>query len=196
MSKRFNVIYADLPWDITAGRKLGEYKMVDGKQIFNNAENKNSRALAYPTMSVEEIKLLPVSSITNKDCHLYIWVTNSHLPFVFGVIESWGFKYSTTLVWAKKAMGCGLGGAFGITTEFLIFARRGQLKTLSKTVGTWFDRKRQYVNGYPQHSKKPDFFYELIEKTSPGPHAELFARNHREGWDVFGNELENTIQLV
>lgn len=146
-------------------------------------------------MSTEEIKKMPIGDLTEKDCHLYMWVTNQYLPFVFDIIKEWGFKYSTTLVWAKNPFGGGLGGAFKITTEFLIFARRGNLKSTGMTIGTWFNQKRAYKNGYPNHSAKPEFFHELVEKSSPGPYLELFARSERVGWDSFGNEIENSIVL-
>lgn len=101
---KYNVIYADPPWKTKAGRPLKGYKIVDGKQIFNALSNE-PRELPYPTMSVQEICDLPVQSITSDDAHLYMWVTNQYLPQAFKVIEAWGFKYSTTLVWAKNPMG-------------------------------------------------------------------------------------------
>jgi N6-adenosine-specific RNA methylase IME4 len=195
MANKYSVIYADPPWDVKgAGRAFNGYKMENGVQIFN-CNNSKSRDLSFNTMAVSEISSLRVADMSSDNAHLYIWATNSHLPFVFDVIKNWGFKYSTTLVWAKNSMGGGLGGSFRITTEFLVFARKGSLKTKSTTNRTWFNVKRQYENGYPKHSKKPYFFHELIEKTSPGPYLELFAREQRAGWDVFGNQVENSIEL-
>lgn len=190
----YNVILCDAPWETKAGRPLQGYKMKDGKQTFQAVNNK-ARDLAYPTMSVKEIKALDVNSISADDAHLFFWTTNQYLPQAFEIIKEWGFKYSTTLVWAKKPMGGGLGGTFRITTEFLIFATKGSLKSSEMIVGTWFEVKRKYVNGYPCHSKKPDFFYELIEKVSQGKRLEMFARDNRKGWDVFGNECENSIDI-
>ena len=190
----YNVILCDAPWNTKAGRQLQGYKMKDGKQTFQAVNNK-ARDLAYPTMSVKEIKALDVKSISADDAHLFFWTTNQYLPHAFEIIKEWGFKYSTTLVWAKKPMGGGLGGTFRITTEYLIFATKGSLKASDTIVGTWFEVKRKYVNGYPCHSKKPDFFYELIEKVSQGKSLEMFAREQRKGWDVFGNEVENSISI-
>jgi N6-adenosine-specific RNA methylase IME4 len=191
---KYKTIYADPPWQIKAGRPIGSYHLEDGKQIWNCSEQK-SREVSFDTMSVNQISAMPVKDIAADDAHLYMWATNSHLPFAFEIIKKWGFNYSTTLVWAKNPMGGGLGGSFRITTEFLVFARRGNLKAKATTVGTWFNVKRQYENGYPKHSLKPSFFHELIEKTSPGPYVELFARREREGWDVYGNEVSNSIEL-
>lgn len=194
MSKKYQVILADAPWKTTAGRKLKGYKMENGKQLFIPVSNK-SRKLEYPTMTVEEIKNLNVKNITADNAHLYFWVTNSHLPYAFDIVKEWGFTYSTMIVWAKNMMGGGLGGAFKINTEFLIFARKGSLKTAQTNKGTWFNIKRAYENGAPKHSKKPDFFYEMIEKTSHGNKLEMFARRKRDGWDNWGNELVNDIEI-
>ncbi len=193
--KKYNVIYADPPWKIKAGRELKGYKIENGKQVFIPVSNK-ARDTSYSSMSIEEIKNLNVSEIAAENCHLYIWVTNSHLPFVFDIIKAWGFEYSTAIVWAKNKLGGGLGGAFPITTEYLIFAKKGKLKASKRNEGTWYNVKRTYENGYPKHSKKPDFFYELIEQTSPGLKLEMFARTKREGWDNWGNEIENNVKIV
>lgn len=191
----YSVIYADPPWNQRTGRPLsGGYKKQGGKQVFNPAGN-NSAQLPYQTMSVKAIADIPVLSICAPDAHLYLWVTNKYLMRASDVIDAWGFRYSTTLVWAKNAMGGGLGGNFKITTEFLLFCTRGQLKAKQPHTGTWFNEKRSYKNGFPCNSKKPEFFAELIEKVSPGPYLEMFARDSRPGWDVWGNEVENSIVL-
>lgn len=191
---KYSCILADPAWQTKAGRALGGYKIENGKQLFISNDQK-SRSLVYPTMTVKEIAALNVKELAAKDAHLYLWVTNQYLLQAETVINAWGFKYSTALVWAKKPMGGGLGGTYRITTEFLLFATKGSLKAKKNVIGTWFNVKRKYVNGYPCHSKKPDFFHELIESVSPGKYLELFAREQRAGWDVFGNEVPNSITL-
>jgi len=191
----YSTIYADPPWEQKNGRPLGKYNVVDGKQIFSNAITNNARPMPYNTMTVEEIASLPVKDISNKDAHLYLWCTNKYLLQATCVIEAWGFKYSTTLVWAKNIMGGGLGGTFKVNTEFLLFCTRGKVPAKKSVSGTWYNKKRPYVNGYPASSKKPDFFKELIESVSPSPYLEMFAREQKTGWDVFGNEVENSIIL-
>ena len=193
--KKYQIVYADPPWNQKAGRPLsGGYKKIDGKQVFNPLSNKSSN-LPYETMSVDEIKDLPIKNIVDKDCHLYIWCTNKYLMDVGKIIKEWGFKYSTTLVWVKKPIGSGMGGTYKVSTEFLIFATRGRLKTKKGINGTWFDVKRKYINGYPCHSKKPDFFRELIDSVSTGNKIELFAREKTPGWHSWGNEVESDIEL-
>lgn len=192
--KKYNVIYADPPWNTTAGRTIGGYKMEGDKQLFISSDN-NSRKLSYPSMTVDEICQIPVKEIAAKDAHLYMWVTNQYLLQAEKVILAWGFKYSTCLTWSKKVMGGGLGGAFGISSEYLLFCTKGSLKAMTKIKGTVFEVKRPYVNGYPCHSKKPNFFAELIEQVSPGTRLEMFARKERSGWDVFGNQVNNSIEI-
>lgn len=187
---KYNVIYVDPPWKIKAGRPLQGYEK--GKFIPTSNRSRNTE---YPSMTVEEMKTMPIKDIAAPNAHLYMWATNSHLPSAFE-IKSWGFEYSTTIVWAKNRFGGGLGGTFRVCTEFLLFARKGNLKALKTNESTWYNIKRAYENGHPKHSKKPDFFYELIEQTSPGLKLELFARNKRNGWDIWGNELPNDIELT
>jgi len=194
---KYNIIYADPAWEQKAGRPLsGGYKKENGVQVFNPKSDK-SADLPYNTMKFEDIVNLPIKNLTADNCHLYLWVTNKYLMKAEEVVKAWGFKYSTTLVWCKKPIGSGMGGTFKVSTEYLIFATKGKVNELvnEKINGTWFEEKRQYVNGYPCHSKKPDFFYELIEKVSKGNKLELFSRNIRQGWDAWGNEIEGSIKL-
>ena len=186
--KRYATIVADPPWDVAAGRSIGRYQVEEGRQIFGVVDDA-ARPLVYPTMTVEQIKAMRVADVTADDAHLYLWTTNGYLPAAFDVMEAWGFKYSTTLVWAKNVMGGGLGGAYGISTEYCLFGRRGSLKAHGRVGGTWFNWKRPYdERGKPRHSAKPQGFYAMVEEVSPGPHLEMFARDNRLDWDSWGNE--------
>lgn len=195
MINTYDLIYADPPWEQKAGRPLsGGYLKSDGKQLFNPKSN-SSENLPYSTMSFQDIKEMPVNTIASKNSHLFMWATNKYLLQANEVISAWGFKYSTTLVWCKKPIGGGLGGTFKVSTEFLLYARRGRPESKTNFNGTWFDVKRQYVGGYPCHSKKPNFFRDLVAQVCDGNKLEMFARENHEGWDVFGNEVENSIIL-
>ena len=146
-----------------------------------------SKPMPYSTMSVAEIAALPVADLAAPHAHLYLWTTNGFLRDAFDVLTAWGFRYSTTLVWAKAPMGGGLGGAYGISTEFLLYARRGSLAPMSRVKGTWFQWKRRYdARGKPLHSGKPLAALDLVEQVSPGPYVELFSRTERIGWDAWG----------
>jgi hypothetical protein len=93
-------------------------------------------------------------------------------------------------------MGGGLGGAYGISTEFFLYARRGRLAPLSRVRGTWFSWKRPYDSrGKPMHSAKPHEFYDLVTTVSPGPRLEMFARRAREGWDSWGDQAVDPVTL-
>lgn len=149
-------------------------------------------------MRVADICKLPVSSIANDDACLFLWVTNGYLLQARDVIGAWGFSYSTTLVWSKRLMGGGLGSAFGISTEFLIYARRGRVKLRRRIAGTVYEWKRPYRDGHPDHSAKPPESLELIKQAAHGPYVELFsrARQARIGWDYWGNESLGTATMA
>ena len=184
----YRTIVVDPPWAVKAGPaplNIREGWLAgDGK----------SRDLAYPTMTVEEIKELPVGELAQKDAHLYLWTINAYVEKAYEVVRDWGFKPSTLLVWAKNPMGGGLGGTWGISTEFILFSRKGNLPATGRIKGTWFNWKRRYnARGKPYHSAKPSDFQDLVEQVSPGPYIELFARQRRPGWDVWGNEVDSDI---
>ena len=191
----YATIVADPPWKVSAGRTIGRYEMRDGKQLFGVRDNA-ARKLAYPSMSVEQIKALQVLPVAAQDAHLYLWTVNRYLDDAFDVARAWGFSFSTLLTWAKNPMGGGLGGdAFGLSTEFCLFCRRGSIKAKERIGTTWFNWKRPYKGGYPNHSAKPPEFFALAERVSTGPYVELFARSKREGWHSWGNEIESDLTL-
>lgn len=194
MSDKYKVILADPPWDQKAGRKLEGYKTENGKQIFNPKSNL-SEPLPYPTMTMQDILNLPIQNIADENSVLFLWITNKYLPKIETILTAWGFKYSATIVWAKNKLGGGLGGNVRITTEFLIYATKGKPKCKVPIESSWHNVKRDYVGGYPKHSKKPKYFIDLIEQSFDGPYIELFARENRTGWSAFGNEIENSIEL-
>lgn len=184
----FSTVVVDPPWQTTAGRTLGGYiRNAAGQQPFVVRQNA-ARQLAYPSLSVAEIAALPIPAAPA--AHLYLWTINRYLTDAFAILRGWGFQYSTTLVWAKRPMGGGLGGPFGLATEFVLFGRRGRLSTQARIGRNWFDWKRPYTAaGKPKHSAKPPEFFQMIEHVSPGPYLEMFARQPREGWTVWGDEV-------
>ena len=192
--KKYSVIYADPPWTQKAERKLSGYVIEGGKQVFPKGCSK-SLDLPYDTMSMKDISEMNVKDIAADDSDLFMWVTKKYLLQAEQVIKGWGFNYSSCITWKKNKMGGGLGGLVKISSEHLLYCRRGKPKTTGSIPESVIEAKRQYVNGYPCHSKKPDLFAELIESVTIGDRLELFARNKRDGWDVFGNEVENSIKL-
>jgi N6-adenosine-specific RNA methylase IME4 len=180
---KYRTIVADPPWHY-AGFGMGrvpEGAVNDGRKT----------PLPYPTMTVGEIAALPVGDMADPDAHLYLWTTNKYLPEAFRVVTAWGFRYSTPLIWCKKPIGSVLGGAFTPSAEFVLFCRRGKLAH-TRAAKQWFEWPRQ---GQGRHSKKPEAFLDLVESVSPGPYLELFARRNRLGWDTWGNESLEMLQL-
>ena len=173
----FSTVLADPPWRFTnrTGKVAPEHK----------------RLSRYETMSLEEICALPVPEAVSKNAHLYLWVPNALVPEGLKVLDSWGFRYVSNLVWAKRRKdggpdGRGVGFYFRNVTELLLFGVRGSLRTLAPArsqVNMIESRKRE-------HSRKPDEQYELIEACSPGPFLEMFARSQREGWASWGHEAQ------
>jgi N6-adenosine-specific RNA methylase IME4 len=145
--------------------------------------------MPYSTMSVAEIIALPVQNLAMPDAHLYLWTTQRYLRNSFYALDAWGFKLGSVLVWAKPPKG--VAGTFVSSTEFCLFGRRGILPHKTRHMGTCFHWPRP---GH-HHSQKPEAFIDLVEQVSPGPYVELFARRHRLGWDVWGDQSANTAML-
>lgn len=186
----YRCIVVDPPWPQKGAGALC------GREGFGDATGA-SKPMPYATMPINQIAALPVAQLADPNgCHLYLWTTNGFLEDAFGVLRAWSFAYSTTLVWAKRPMGGGMGGSFGISTEYILFARRGSLPAASRIKGTWFTWKRPYDHrGKPMHSAKPEGFYLMAEGVSPGPRLDMFARRTRMGWDCWGDQAPGSIQL-
>jgi N6-adenosine-specific RNA methylase IME4 len=146
-------------------------------------------------MTLTEIGALPVAELAEPDAHLYLWTTSRFLEDAYGVVRAWGFRPAQLLTWCKPPMGIGFGGAFVNTTEFVLFARRGSLKALAREDSTWWNWSRPYEGGHIAHSAKPEAFLDMVERVSPSPRLELFARRNRLGWDTYGNEALEHIEM-
>ena len=181
---KYRTIVADPPW------KYGVWGVGSEKSAFSKKHNENEIPIPYETMTVEEIKALNVDDLAGENCELYLWTTQKYLPDAFEVLKAWGFKYCQTLTWCKTPMGTGQGGVYCPTTEFLLLGRKGKMPKVKRIDTTWWNIKRTN-----KHSKKPEFFQELIESVSDAPRLEMFARRKRVGWDIWGNELENDVEL-
>lgn len=142
--------------------------------------------LDYETLTVEQIRALPVASLAEDDAHLYLWTTNKHLEHAPSIARAWGFEPSITLVWCKPPKGHQIFAAFNICTEFVLFCRRGVLPATQTIERNWWEWKRH------AHSAKPEAFIDTVEQVSPPPYVELFARRQRLGWSTWGNEAFNT----
>ena len=166
--KKYQVIYADPPWKV--------------KKIVRKVRPNQTPELDYPTMELEEIKALPVESITDDNAVLFLWTTQAYLPKAFSVMETWGFKYQRVITWDKQNGVCFFG--FHHRTEFLLFGYKGKIEMYPrrKAFPTMVQAKSK------RHSSKPNIFRELIEPFGE-PRIELFAREKTDGWDVWGDEV-------
>lgn len=176
--RRFGTILADPPWRFqnSTGKVAPEHK----------------RLSRYGTLSLDEIKGLPVGEAAGSVAHLYLWVPNALLPEGLGVLKAWGFSYKSNLVWHKirkdgGSDGRGVGFYFRNVTELVLFGVRGKnARTLApgrRQVNMLQTRKRE-------HSRKPDEQYAIIEACSPGPYLELFGRGIRRGWTCWGDQAD------
>jgi N6-adenosine-specific RNA methylase IME4 len=141
-------------------------------------------------MDLDAISALPVRDLAAKDAHLYLWTTNAYLERAHGVARAWGFTPRITLVWCKKPKGLISGATYVIATEFVLFCRRGSLRAQHRIDRNWWEWTRG------AHSQKPEAFQDMVEQVSPGPYLELFARRHRLGWSVWGDEVGSSIDLA
>jgi N6-adenosine-specific RNA methylase IME4 len=177
-NEKFSTILADPPWQFQnrTGKVAPEHK----------------RLARYSTMSLGEIKALPVRGIASDTSHCYLWVPNALLPEGLSVLQAWGFQYKSNIVWHKIRKdggpdGRGVGFYFRNVTELVLFGVKGKnARTLSpgrSQVNFLKTQKRE-------HSRKPDEFYSIVEACSPGPFLELFARGSRPGWSTWGNQAD------
>lgn len=178
---KYSTIVIDPPW------KYGKWGKAKGKAGLKFTQE---ILLPYKYMALSEISALPIPNLADTDCELYVWTTQKYLPHTFPLLETWGFKYCETLTWCKEPRGTGQGGLFTPTTEFIVHGRIGKMPKKQRIDSTWWKVKRQM-----RHSQKPEFFQDMIETVSDAPRLEMFARRPRAGWDVFGNEVEGSIEL-
>ena len=165
--KTYGTIYADPPW------------------AYSNQATRASTDNHYETLSVQDIADLPVSNLTKTNAHLHLWTTNAFLFDAKKIIEAWGFEYKSCFVWVKPQMG--IGNYWRVSHEFLLFGIKGKCPFMDKSQMSWMEIDRT------KHSRKPEVIAETIEKTSPGPFLELFGRETRPGWTVWGNEIKKTL---
>ena len=176
--QRFATILADPPWRFqnSTGKIAPEHR----------------RLSRYGTLSLDEIKALPVNHVAADTAHLYLWIPNALLGDGLAVMAAWGFTYKSNIVWRKirkdgGSDGRGVGFYFRNVTELVLFGVRGKnartLKPGRTQVNYLETRKRE-------HSRKPDELYPIIEACSPGPYLELFARGQRKKWKMWGNQAD------
>jgi N6-adenosine-specific RNA methylase IME4 len=204
MSGKYRTLVADPPWDHSEGTGA-KWKTGFGDTERELEGDKPKYELPYPVMSLDEIKALPVRNLADwRNAHLYLWVTNKYLRHAWDVAEAWGFRPVRLIVWCKEPRGWNPGGTWPSTAEFCLFGMCGTAiaTQYGQAPSQWYIWPRRLgppvrAGGKRQtmHSAKPEAFLDEVEKVSPGPYLELFARRQRLGWDTWGNEALEHVEL-
>ena len=173
INKKYNIIYADPPWNFKVWSDKGAAK-----------------SPKYDIMTIDDIKKLPIKDIADKNCILFIWVTYPLLKEGIETIESWNFNYKTCgFSWIKKnkkadSLFWGLGYWTRANNEICLLATKGKPKRVSRGV------HQVLMDKIREHSRKPDCVRDrIVELCGDLPRIELFARQRTKGWDVYGNEV-------
>lgn len=196
---RFGAILADCPWRFSTWSAKGRDRCPDGP-LPRAKQRENNPARHYQTMTLQDIKALPVSQIAADDCVLLLWAVDPMIPQALEVGAAWGFTYKTVaFYWAKlrregstrhllhdepahKLFPMGTGYWTRPNPEQCLLFTRGKPKRISAAV------RKLIIAPRREHSRKPDEQYERIEALVAGPYLELFARQTRPGWAAWGNE--------
>ena len=172
--KKYNIIYADPPWSYRD-------KALSGNR---------GACCKYPVMDSKDISNFPVNYITADDCILFMWVTMPKLNECFDLIKAWGFEFKTcAFVWIKtnkksNSLFWGMGRWTRANAEVCLIATKGKPKRIAANVHS------VVMSPIEEHSKKPAEVRErIVELCGDIPRIELFARQHAEGWDCWGNEV-------
>jgi N6-adenosine-specific RNA methylase IME4 len=178
VDKKYDVIVIDPPWKLTK---------------ITHKERPNQVNMDYPMMSMQEIQTLPISDIANENCWCFMWTIQKYLYESPAILKAWGFNLLLTMVWEKtygRSAGMPLYG-FRWNGEFILVGYKAKPSMWPKRslIPAVFSAENI------RHSQKPDRFYKMIEPLGDN-RIDIFARQKREGWDVWGNEVESDIQLL
>ena len=180
-NKKYNIIYADPPWHYGS------------KSAVNNTNGSEIKPLSdhYNTMSFEDLKSLPISSLTKKDAACFMWVTDSHIDEALDIFKSWGFQYKTIAFnWIKttsKGNYCKNVAPWTMkSSEICLLGTKGAMSKNKQANNI----ESLVIAERTKHSKKPNEVRKRIDLLFGDlPKIELFARQKTEGWDVWGNEV-------
>lgn len=183
----YRTIVADPPWDhvptlIRAGGRRAR-----------------PTELAYERMAIDAIAALPVGDLAAANAHLYLWSTRRVFREggAVAVARAWGFTPVGEVIWGLRNPGMGTRSIANDHEPILVAVRGGAPFACEEPMGIYFWRQLYARgNGGKVHSAKPDAFLDHVERWSPGPYVELFARRARFGWDYWGDESLGTAELT
>jgi N6-adenosine-specific RNA methylase IME4 len=165
----FDVVSVDPPWPYEGENKNITSFDAIGRRVAN----------PYPEMSIEQIKKIEMPLMN--DSVVLLWTTHKFLPDAFEILKEWNLEYKATLVWNKEKIG--MGAWFRMQCEFCLVAIKGKPYWNNTTFRDILNEPRR------EHSRKPDSFFEMIEQITLGRRLEYFSREKRNGWEVFGNDI-------
>jgi len=176
----YSIVYADPAWDYA------------GRTQQNGKEPTGSATYHYSTMKIEDMKKLPVQSLCEKNCLLFMWSSSPHLPQAIELMNAWGFEYKTiAFVWDKQRVNPGYYTMSQV--EICIVGKKGNIPSPRGSRNT-----RQFLSQMRgRHSAKPNEIRDRITEMFPTQRKlELFARDEVVGWDRWGNEVQSNVELV
>ncbi|MDQ1084681.1 MULTISPECIES: MT-A70 family methyltransferase [Microbacterium] len=168
-AETFVTIIADPPWG-NSGQK-GKYGAISH----------------YDLMSIDRIAAMPVCDLAADNAHLYLWCYPAVRRIAEEVMEAWGFRFVDEFIWGKDQMG--LGQYFRHAHETLLLGVKGSLPVTFRGQRSFAMLPRQ------AHSHKPEEVHVMVQRMSPGPYLELFARRPFPGFKVWGNEVDSDVSI-
>ncbi len=171
---KYGVVLADPPWAF---------------KLYSDKGGGKSPQAHYDCMNGTDLASLPVKQLAAPDCALLMWATAPMLPDALTLMAQWGFRFKSAGAWAKQSStraswAFGTGYCFRSAAEFFLLGTRGKPKVRSRSV------RNLIVAPVREHSRKPDQMHAMAEALYAGPYVELFARERRPGWDVWGNQVD------
>lgn len=180
----FGTIVVDPPWPyrMSPVPTAGSRKTSEESKSFSVSSREK-----YGSMEISEIAKLPIKEISENKSHLYLWTTPHFVVDAIGICRAWGFDFKTLIAWVKIRNDGTPSGKAGFyyrsAFELVVFGTRGNLRLVEPPLPNVFFTKRI------SHSRKPDEFYRFVSQKSPPDRIDVFARQHRDGWHCWGNEL-------
>lgn len=190
--KKYKTILIDPPWPYgDANGKSHTLQIKDkNRKRLDGSKATQVNHLGYGTLTIDELKSLPIQKLSAPNAHLYLWTTNAFMEEAHILARTWGFKPKTILTWVKTKKdltpSMKTGYYYRGATEHVLFCVRGSLRLKGRASPTAYYSPRE------PHSRKPDLFHNLIEQQSHVPRLEMFARETRIGWDVWGDQIKPT----
>ena len=191
---KYKTIVIDPPWTIAAPspRTVGFHRRRSDSIIVTQKIN-------YNLMSDEQIKKFPIDNYADDNCDLFLWTIQSRLPICFDILKQWKFNYKRLIIWHKKygynnhlPISPPAVNGWEYNAEFILHATRGK-SHFQKTAPLFHTVQSYKIRG---HSIKPAEIYQKLREKTAEPRIDIFARRRHEGYDAWGDQVEDTMQTT